>query len=144
MAVAGIRVRWLACLGPGLLLASTPAMADTLREALSQTNASNPLLQAARARQRGVDETVPIERAAGLPWAQLSVTYKVVKKSANSFTEVRTGRYRHRCSSACRSIRAARSGTPIKLPEQKSRLVRPICEAPSPLYFLRSSRPTWT
>jgi outer membrane protein len=87
VAVAGIRVRWLACLGPGLLLASTPAMADTLREALSQTNASNPLLQAARARQRGVDETVPIERAAGLPSVTTDVTYsEFVKKSANSFT----------------------------------------------------------
>lgn len=87
MAVAGIRVRWLASLGPGLLLASTPAMADTLREALSQTNASNPLLQAARARQRSVDETVPIERAAGLPSVTTDVTYsEFVKKSANSFT----------------------------------------------------------
>jgi outer membrane protein len=62
-------------------------MADTLREALSQTNASNPLLQAARARQRGVDETVPIERAAGLPSVTTDVTYsEFVKKSANSFT----------------------------------------------------------
>ncbi|MCB2047184.1 MAG: TolC family outer membrane protein [Novosphingobium sp.] len=62
-------------------------MADTLREALAQTYESNPTLQAARARQRGVDETVPIERAAGLPSVTADTTYsEFVKKSANSFT----------------------------------------------------------
>ena len=39
------------------------------------------------ARQRGIDETVPIERAAGLPSLTTDATYsEFVKKSENSFT----------------------------------------------------------
>ena len=87
MSISGIRAGLLTGLGSGLLIASAPAMADTLREALAQTYESNPTLQAARARQRGVDETVPIERAAGLPSVTADTTYsEFVKKSANSFT----------------------------------------------------------
>lgn len=48
-------------------LIATPALADTLREALLQAYRSNPTLLGARAQQRAVDETVPIQRAAGLP-----------------------------------------------------------------------------
>ena len=70
-----------------LLSLGAPAHADTLREALSQAYETNPLLQSARARQRGTDETVPIERAAGLPSVTSDTTYtEFVKKSANSFT----------------------------------------------------------
>ena len=47
--------------------AGAPARADTLREALIEAYNTNPSLQAARAQQRGVDENVPIARAAGLP-----------------------------------------------------------------------------
>ena len=70
-----------------LLSLGAPAHADTLREALTQAYETNPLLQSARARQRGTDETVPIERAAGLPSVTSDTTYtEFVKKSANSFT----------------------------------------------------------
>lgn len=70
-----------------LLGLGAPAVADTLREALSQAYATNPLLQAARARQRGIDETVPIQRASGLPSVTTDTTYtEFVKKSDNSFT----------------------------------------------------------
>ncbi len=52
-----------------------------------QAYATNPSLQAARAQQRGIDETVPIERAAGLPSITSDTTYtEFVKKSDNSFT----------------------------------------------------------
>jgi len=70
-----------------LLALGTPAMADSLREALAQAYATNPLLQAARAQQRGIDETVPIQRASGLPSVTSDTTYtEFVKKSDNSFT----------------------------------------------------------
>ena len=48
-------------------LATTPAQADTLREALLQAYESNPTLLAARAQLRATDENVPIQRAAGRP-----------------------------------------------------------------------------
>ena len=55
--------------GPGF------AQAETLREALVAAYKSNPDLAAARATQRGTDETVPIARAAGLPSLQGSVAF---------------------------------------------------------------------
>jgi outer membrane protein len=78
----------LAGTGAALLFGlGVPAMADTLREALAQTYATNPSLQAARAQQRGIDETVPIQKAAGLPSVTSDTTYtEFVKKSDNSFT----------------------------------------------------------
>lgn len=45
----------------------TPALADTLRDALVMAYQTNPTLEAARAQQRATDEGVPIARAAGLP-----------------------------------------------------------------------------
>ncbi len=51
------------------LAGALPARADTLRDALVQAYLTNPSLEAARAGQRGVDEGVPIARAAGLPSA---------------------------------------------------------------------------
>ena len=70
-----------------MFAAATPAAADTLREALSQAYASNPILQAARAQQRATDENVPIERAAGLPSVQSQTQHiEFLKTSPNSFT----------------------------------------------------------
>ncbi|MBM3595752.1 MAG: hypothetical protein FJX31_08255, partial [Alphaproteobacteria bacterium] len=69
-----------------LLCLGAPSAAETLREALARAYVTNPLLQAARARQRGIDETVPIEKAAGLPSVTSDTTYtEFVKKSDNSF-----------------------------------------------------------
>ncbi len=73
---------------PALALQSAgPATADTLREALAAAYRTNPTLQAARAQQRGIDETVPIEKAAGLPNVSSDTSYtEFVKKSDNNFT----------------------------------------------------------
>ncbi|MCJ2187504.1 TolC family outer membrane protein [Novosphingobium beihaiensis] len=77
-------------LASAALLAATaavPARADTLREALIAAYQTNPSLQAARAQQRGVDENVPIARAAGLPSVNSDASYtEFVKRSPNSFT----------------------------------------------------------
>ena len=72
-----------------LLLAgmSGAAQADTLREALVAVYNSNPTLEGARAQQRATDEDVPIQRAAGLPSANVTATHiEFVRQSANSFT----------------------------------------------------------
>ena len=58
----------------GSVFAAAPAQADTLQEALTQAYYNNPILEAARAGQRATDETVQIERAAGLPSAEASAT----------------------------------------------------------------------
>lgn len=47
------------------LLAGAPASADTLRDALVEAYSSNPTILAARARQRQVDEDVPIAQSNG-------------------------------------------------------------------------------
>jgi outer membrane protein len=66
---------------------SVPAHADDLRGALEEAYRSNPVLAAARAGQRAVDEGVPIARAAGLPSLSASASYtEFVKRSANNFT----------------------------------------------------------
>ena len=65
--MAGGRHRWLAGAALAFAIAASPAQADTLQEALAQAYVNNPTLLAARAQQRAVDETVPIERANGLP-----------------------------------------------------------------------------
>ena len=68
-------------------LLASPALADDLRDALVMAYKSNPTLQAARAQQRGVDESVPIARSAGLPSLSGVATYtEFLKKSPNSFT----------------------------------------------------------
>jgi outer membrane protein len=59
-------------------------LADDLREALVLAYASNPQLQAARAQQRAVDETVPIERSAGLPGASANATYNEFLKNSSA------------------------------------------------------------
>ncbi|MCB2059230.1 MAG: TolC family outer membrane protein [Novosphingobium sp.] len=65
----------------------TPSRADDLREALATAYRTNPTLQAARASQRAVDETVPIERSSGLPSIDGQATHtEILKKSPNSFT----------------------------------------------------------
>ena len=66
---------------------STAASADTLRDALAQTYASNPNLTGERARLRATDEGVGIARAPGLPDVSAEGSYnRFVKRSANSFT----------------------------------------------------------
>ena len=57
------------------LLASVTASADTLKEALAQAYATNPSLEAARAQLRVTDETVVIQRSAGLPSVDSSAGY---------------------------------------------------------------------
>jgi outer membrane protein len=68
----------------GIALIATPAAADNLREALVMAYDSNPQLQAARAQQRAVDETVPLERSAGLPSVSASLTETEIVKSTDS------------------------------------------------------------
>lgn len=58
--------RW-ALLAGGISLAASPSLADELREALVMAYNTNPTIQAARAQQRAVDESVQIARAPGLP-----------------------------------------------------------------------------
>ena len=80
------RARLLACTAL-LGVAATQAHADDLRDALTTAYRTNPTLQAARAGQRATDETVPIERASGLPSISGQATHtELLKKSANSFT----------------------------------------------------------
>lgn len=87
MKAANLRRGLLAGTTAVLLGIGAPAVADTLREALARAYTTNPLLQAARAQQRGIDETVPIQRAAGLPSVTTDTTYtEFIKKSDNSFT----------------------------------------------------------
>ncbi len=63
------------------------ASADSLREALTQAYASNPILTGARAGLRATDEDVAIAKAQGLPDVSATTSYrKFVKRSANSFT----------------------------------------------------------
>lgn len=86
MSAAAQRARLL----PGLallgLLAAAPAGAEGLREALATAYRTNPTLQSARASQRATDETVGIERAAGLPSASLQVTHtEYVKQNPANF-----------------------------------------------------------
>ena len=56
-------------------LAGTAAHADTLAQALAKAYQTNPTLNAARANQMATDESVVIQRAAGLPSAQLTSTF---------------------------------------------------------------------
>jgi outer membrane protein len=77
--------------GSASLLALTaiaaPAQADTLRDALAAAYDNNPTLESARANLRATDEGVPIQRAQGLPSANVTATHiEFVRRSANSFT----------------------------------------------------------
>lgn len=58
---------------PGLIAGA--AQAETLQGALAKAYQTNPTLNAARANQLATDENVPIQRAAGLPSAQINSTY---------------------------------------------------------------------
>lgn len=62
---------------------AVPAGADDLREALTLAYNTNPSLQAARASQRALDESVPIARAAGLPSLSGSASYTHVLSGAS-------------------------------------------------------------
>ncbi len=69
------------------LMLSTPASAETLRDALLQAYESNPTLNAARAGQRANDENIPITLADGRPSLNATGFYNEnVRTSANSFT----------------------------------------------------------
>ncbi|MFB0611905.1 TolC family outer membrane protein [Aurantiacibacter poecillastricola] len=71
----------------GATLIASPAMADTLKEALRQAYYDNPTLEAARAQQRATDESVPIQRAAGLPSLNTTGAYtEFVQQGGNTFT----------------------------------------------------------
>jgi len=64
-----------AALGCVSLLGLSPAAAETLQGALAKAYQTNPTLNAARANQMATDENVPIQRAAGLPSAQINSTF---------------------------------------------------------------------
>ena len=64
---------------------SAPALADDLRGALVSAYNTNPQLQAARAQQRALDETVPIEKADGRPSASISATHTEVLDHTDLF-----------------------------------------------------------
>ena len=68
--------------GAGALLVPAQASADTLKDALLGAYQTNPILQAARANQRAVDENVPINRSYGLPSASGNATYSEVLREA--------------------------------------------------------------
>ncbi len=68
----------------GAVCFAPQAMADTLRDALNGAYRTNPNLQAARAQQRAIDETVPLEKAAGRPSATAGVSYVEFVKASNS------------------------------------------------------------
>ncbi len=81
--------RWTVSIA-AMIAAGLPAAAsaDTLRDALAQTYASNPTLTGARAGLRATDEEVGIARAPGLPDLKVDGNYyRFVKRSANSFTQ---------------------------------------------------------
>lgn len=81
--------RWTVSIAALIAAAAVPgaASADTLRDALVQTYASNPTLTGARAGLRATDEDVQIARAQGLPDVSANAAYnRFVKRSANSFT----------------------------------------------------------
>ena len=59
----------------GVSLLSSPAHADTLKEALTQAYFDNPSLAAARAQQRATDENVVIQRSQRLPSVNATTTY---------------------------------------------------------------------
>jgi len=67
---------------------ASPAMADTLQQALLQAYKSNPTITGARAGLRATDETVPLARANGLPQANVNGQYtESVVKGANAYLE---------------------------------------------------------
>jgi outer membrane protein len=81
------RASLLAWAGSASLLAlAAPAGAETLREALARAYTTNPTLEGARANQRANDENVPINRAQGLPSANITATHiEFIQQSSNAF-----------------------------------------------------------
>ncbi|WP_271079055.1 TolC family outer membrane protein [Aurantiacibacter sp. MUD61] len=67
--------RIIAGLLAGAFVFSTPASAETLKEALARAYYDNPTLAAARAQLRATDENVPIQRSRGLPDLSASASY---------------------------------------------------------------------
>ena len=65
----------LASLAPVALALAAPAAAETLSGALAKAYQTNPTITAARANQMATDESVPIQKAASLPTAQIVSTY---------------------------------------------------------------------
>ncbi len=78
---------WLRLAGSaGLLALATTAQADTLRDALVGAYENNPTLESARANQRATDEGVTIQRAQGLPSANITATHvEFIQQSSNAF-----------------------------------------------------------
>ncbi|HEX7820390.1 MAG TPA: TolC family outer membrane protein [Sphingobium sp.] len=62
-------------MGAAMLAVPVVVSAETLMEALTKAYISNPTLTAARAEQRGTDESVAISKAAGRPSAQVDGTF---------------------------------------------------------------------
>lgn len=78
----GLRISLLA---GACLVATVPAQADTLKDALDAAYRTNPTLEGARAQQRATDENVPIQRAAALPSLSVNGTYtEYVKQNSGS------------------------------------------------------------
>ncbi|WP_380875457.1 channel protein TolC [Sphingomonas sp. DBB INV C78] len=79
---------WLLC---GAALAGTmvadTASADTLREALLQAYNVNPTLTGARARQRAIDEGVPIAKAEARPLVDSDVTFQQNYRGISPFQD---------------------------------------------------------
>ncbi|MDP4604836.1 MAG: TolC family protein, partial [Erythrobacter sp.] len=70
-----------------MLALAAPAQADSLRDALAGAYTNNPTLEGARANQRATDEGVVIQRAQGLPSANITATHiEFIQQSANAFT----------------------------------------------------------
>lgn len=70
-----------------LATVSSPASADSLREAFVAAYQTNPTLAGAQAGQRALDESVPIAKADGLPRATSDFGFQEnFLRSANSFT----------------------------------------------------------
>ncbi|WP_310497622.1 TolC family outer membrane protein [Sandarakinorhabdus sp.] len=65
----------MAGLAVSALALAAPVAAETLAGALAKAYRTNPTLNAARANQMATDENVPIQRAAGLPSAELNTTF---------------------------------------------------------------------
>ena len=68
------------------ILAAAPAQAETLKDALLAAYLTNPQLEAARAQLRASDESVPLQRAGGLPSVSTSANFtEFLKSSSSSF-----------------------------------------------------------
>ncbi len=70
-----------------MVATSTPAQAETLREALEKAYKSNPTLTGARAGQKVINENVPLAKANGRPSLNIQSNYlENIRTNPNSFT----------------------------------------------------------